>query len=104
MKTLVEFDKNMQAVSIEEKPQQPKSDYAVVGLYTYDSSVVEKAENLKPSVRGEIEITDLNNIYLKSGQMKVNIFDSIWEDAGSFDGLLRVGNYMAEKSRLTGQK
>ena len=101
---VVEFDKNMQAVSIEEKPQQPKSDYAVVGLYTYDSSVVEKAENLKPSVRGEIEITDLNNIYLKSGQMKVNIFDSIWEDAGSFDGLLRVGNYMAEKSRLTGQK
>ncbi len=101
---VVEFDQNKQVVSIEEKPQQPKSNYAVVGLYTYDSSVIQKAENLQPSARGEIEITDLNNLYLKEGKLKVNIFDSIWEDAGSFDGLLRVGNYMANKIKLTDTK
>jgi glucose-1-phosphate thymidylyltransferase len=95
---VVEFDKNMKVISIEEKPALPKSNYAVVGLYTYDSSVVDIAENLKPSARGEIEITDLNNIYLQKGQMKVNIFDSLWEDAGSFDSLLRVSNYMQQKS------
>lgn len=96
---VVEFDKNMKAISIEEKPQKPKSNYAVVGLYTYDKRVVEYAKNLKPSARGEIEVTDLNNIYLKKGEMKVNLFDSIWEDAGTFDSLLRVSNIMAEKEK-----
>ena len=94
---VVEFDKNNKAVSIEEKPQKPKSNYAVVGLYTFDSRVVNYAKKLKPSARGEIEITDLNNIYLKKGELKVNIFDSLWEDAGTFDSLLRVSNIMAEK-------
>ena len=95
---VVEFDKNMKAVSIEEKPQNPKSNYAVVGLYTYDNRVVEYAKNLTPSPRGEIEITDINKIYLKNGEMKVNIFDTLWEDAGTFDSLLRVSNIMAEKA------
>jgi len=96
---VVEFDQSMKAISIEEKPEKPKSNYAVVGLYTYDNRIVEFAKNLDPSPRGEIEITDLNNIYLKNGEMKVNIFDSLWEDAGTFDSLLRVSNIMAEKSK-----
>ncbi len=94
---VVEFDENMKALSIEEKPQQPKSNYAVVGLYTFDNRVVEYAKNLQPSARGEIEVTDLNNIYLKNGEMTVNIFNGLWEDAGTFDSLLRVSNIMAEK-------
>jgi glucose-1-phosphate thymidylyltransferase len=93
---VVEFDQNMKAISIEEKPLNPKSNYAVVGLYTYDKRVVEYAKNLKPSPRGEIEITDINNIYLKNNEMKVNVFDSLWEDAGTFDSLLRVSNIMAK--------
>lgn len=96
---VVEFDQNMNAVSIEEKPTQPKSNYAVVGLYCYDSRVCEYAQNLAPSARGEIEITDLNNIYLKNKEMKVELFDSLWEDAGTFDSLLRVSNTMAEFSK-----
>lgn len=94
---VVEFDQNMNAVSIEEKPTSPKSNYAVVGLYTYDNRVCDFAANLTPSARGEIEITDINNIYLKNGEIKVNLFDSLWEDAGTFDSLLRVSNIMAEK-------
>ena len=96
---VVEFDQDMKAISIEEKPEKPRSNYAVVGLYTYDNRIVEFAKNLAPSPRGEIEITDLNNIYLKNGEMKVNIFDSLWEDAGTFDSLLRVANIMAEKAK-----
>jgi len=96
---VVEFDQNMKAISIEEKPEKPKSNYAVVGLYTYDNRIVEFAKNLAPSPRGEIEITDLNNIYLKNGEMKVNIFNSLWEDAGTFDSLLKVSNIMAEKAK-----
>jgi len=95
---VVEFDKDKKAISIEEKPEKPKSNYAVVGLYTYDNRVVEFAKNLAPSPRGEIEITDLNNIYLKNGEMKVNLFDTLWEDAGTFDSLLRVSNIMAKKA------
>lgn len=94
---VVEFDQNQRAISIEEKPVNPKSNYAVVGLYTFDSRVLDYAQNLQPSPRGEIEITDLNNIYLRQGELKVNIFDSLWEDAGTFDSLLRVSNIMAEK-------
>jgi glucose-1-phosphate thymidylyltransferase len=96
---VVEFDKNMKAISIEEKPSQPKSNYAVVGLYTYDNQVVNIAKNLKPSDRGEIEVTDINRTYLEKGQLQVNIFDSLWEDAGTFDSLLRVSNIMAEKAK-----
>jgi glucose-1-phosphate thymidylyltransferase len=95
---VVEFDSKMKAVSIEEKPLRPRSNYAVVGLYTYDSRVVGFAKNLKPSERGEIEITALNNVYLEKGEIKVNVFDSLWEDAGTFDSLLRVSNVMAKKS------
>lgn len=94
---VVEFDSQMKAISVEEKPAKPKSNYAVVGLYTYDFRVVGFAKALKPSARGEIEITALNNTYLEKGEMKVNLFDSLWEDAGTFDSLLRVGNEMAKK-------
>ena len=94
---VVEFDQNMKAISVEEKPTSPKSNYAVVGLYTYDNRVVEFAKNLKPSARGEIEITDINNIYLQKGELQVNIFDTLWEDAGTFESLLRVSNTMAQK-------
>lgn len=96
---VVEFDDEMKAISIEEKPSLPKSDYAVVGLYVYDNKVVDHARNLKPSARGEIEITDINNIYLKQNQLKVKVFDGIWEDAGTFDSLLRAGNMMASKAK-----
>ena len=96
---VVEFDENKKAISIEEKPTNPKSNYAVVGLYTYDNRVVEFAKNLAPSPRGEIEVTDINNIYLKNGEISVNIFDTLWEDAGTFDSLLRVSNIMAEKAK-----
>jgi glucose-1-phosphate thymidylyltransferase len=95
---VVEFDQDMKAISIEEKPEHPKSNYAVVGLYTYDNQIIELAKNLAPSPRGEIEITDINKIYLEKGQIKVNIFNSLWEDAGTFDSLLRVSNVMAQKA------
>ena len=95
---VVEFNKDMKAKSIEEKPKKPKSNFAVVGIYTYDNLVVNYAKNLKPSNRGEIEITDLNNIYLKKNQLSVNIIEGIWEDAGTFDSLLRINNIMAQKS------
>lgn len=96
---VIEFDENNKVISIEEKPQKPKSDYASVGVYTFDSSVVEYAKNLKPSARGELEMVDLHNIYLKAGKLKVNTIDGIWEDAGTFDSLLRVSNLMAEKAK-----
>ena len=96
---VVEFDKDMNVVSIEEKPQHPRSNYAIVGLYTYDSRVVKIAKHVKPSVRGEIEITELHNAYLKMNELKVNIFDNYWADAGTFDSLLEVGNHMAERAR-----
>lgn len=98
---VVEFDQNMKALSIEEKPEKPKSNFAVVGLYCYDSRVSDFASKLTPSARGEIEITDLNNVYLKNGEMKVNVFDTLWEDAGTFDSLLKVSNEMAKFSKLT---
>ena len=94
---VIEFNKDKNVISIEEKPQLPKSNFAVVGLYVYDSRVVNYAQNLHPSPRGEIEITDLNNIYLRQGELKVKTFNGFWEDAGTFDSLLRAGNYMAQK-------
>lgn len=96
---VVEFDKKMKAVSIEEKPKKPKSDYAVVGLYVYDNQVVKHAKSLKPSARGEIEITDLNNVYLKNGGLKVAQVNGVWEDAGTFESLLKVSNFMANKKK-----
>lgn len=89
---VVEFDSKMKAKSIEEKPKKPKSNYAVVGLYTYDNKVIETAKNLKPSPRGEIEITDINKIYLKNNKLKVNVFDGTWADAGTFDALNDIQN------------
>jgi len=96
---VVEFNSAFKAISIEEKPNKPKSNYAVVGLYTYDNRVIKFAKELQPSLRGEIEITDLNNVYLKAGEMKVNVFKGLWEDAGTFDSLLRVGFVMYERSK-----
>jgi glucose-1-phosphate thymidylyltransferase len=98
---VVEFDKNMEVISIEEKPSKPKSNYALVGLYTFDSQVIDFAKNLKPSARGELEIVDLINAYRKKGELKVNIFDSLWADAGTFDSLLEVSNYMASKAKIS---
>ena len=98
---VVEFAKDGHVVSIEEKPQKPKSDYASVGIYTFDSRVVKFAKDLKPSPRGELEIVDLQNVYLKNGDLKVNIIEGLWEDAGTFDSLLRAANLMQEKAIST---
>lgn len=94
---VVEFDKDMRAISIEEKPLKPRSNYAVVGLYTYDNNVVKYAKEVKPSKRGEIEITDLNNTYLLKDQLQVNIFDGTWADAGTFDALNDIQNEIRER-------
>ena len=93
---VVEFDKNFRAISIEEKPANPKSNYASVGLYFYPSDVVDKAKNLKPSARGELEITDLNNQYLKEGRMSVVPMSRgiAWLDAGTPDSLMASGQYV----------
>ena len=96
---VVDFDSKLKVKSIIEKPKNPKSSYAVVGLYTYDYKVVDYAKKLKPSDRGELEITDINNIYLKNNELRVNIFEGLWEDAGTFNSLLNVSNYMATKNK-----
>jgi len=95
---VVQFDQNQKVLSIEEKPQKPKSQYAVVGLYVYDNNVIKYAQSLQPSARGEIEITDLNNIYLKNNQLHVSIIHGTWADAGTFNSLLEISNIMANKS------
>ena len=83
-------------VNIEEKPKAPKSDYAVIGIYFYDGSVFEKIHRLKPSGRGELEITDVNNFYIEEGTMTYEILEGWWTDAGTFDSLLRANNFVAQ--------
>jgi len=93
---VVEFDKENKAISIEEKPLKPKSNYAVPGLYFYDNSVIDIAKNLKPSPRGEYEITDVNKVYLANGNLKVGILDkgTAWLDTGTFASLMQAGQFV----------
>jgi len=94
---VVEFDQGGQVISLEEKPENPRSNFAVVGLYFYDSTVVDKAKNLKPSKRGELEITDLNRLYLDEGFLKVELFGRgyAWLDTGTHDSLLDASQFVA---------
>ncbi|KKS26449.1 MAG: Glucose-1-phosphate thymidylyltransferase [Parcubacteria group bacterium GW2011_GWA2_42_11] len=94
---IAEFDKKDKVISIEEKPQQPKSNYCVTGLYVYDNRVAKIAKNLTPSVRGEIEITDLNNQYLAMGELVAQKIKGEWLDAGTFDSLLEASNIVKNK-------
>lgn len=95
---VVEFDEHHNVKSIIEKPEHPKSDYAVTGMYIYDNTVVDKAKSLKPSDRGEIEITDLNNLYLKEGTLDVSFVNGQWLDTGTFEAMYQATNYVRDRA------
>ncbi len=91
-------------VGIEEKPANPKSNYAVTGIYMYDETIFDKTRNLKPSARGELEITDVNNAYINEGTMTFNYLEGWWTDAGTFDSLLRAANLVHETQQKSGNE
>lgn len=93
------FGKNKEVIKIEEKPKKPKSNYAVTGLYIYDFSVFSKVKKLKPSDRGELEITDINNFYLEEKKMRWSVLRGYWRDAGTFDTLFEANKYWARKAK-----
>lgn len=99
---VVEFDENQRAISIIEKPEVPASNYAVTGLYIYDNSVIEKAKNLQPSPRGELEISDLNNLYLEEGTLDVAFVEGRWFDTGTFESLFEATAFARDRE-LAGQ-
>ncbi|MDR6733832.1 glucose-1-phosphate thymidylyltransferase RfbA [Sphingobacterium sp. 2149] len=103
---VVEFDQNKNVVSIEEKPKEPKSSYAVPGVYFYDNDVVEIAKNIEPSPRGELEITDVNKEYLKRGKLKVGVFDrgTAWLDTGTIQSLMQAGQFVQVIEERQGMK